>query len=88
MEVPGERRRRRPKRRWLDNIRNDLSERETPHKKWKGCRGRNIYLRSKIIEECSDRTCLVVNVQLEVCNVQEAAVPMKVHHVRIHPGQM
>ena len=28
MEVPGERRRRRPKRRWLDNIKNDLSERE------------------------------------------------------------
>ena len=28
MEVPGKRRRVRPKRRWLDNIRNDLSERE------------------------------------------------------------
>ena len=28
MEVPGKRRRGRPKRRWLDNIRNDLSERE------------------------------------------------------------
>ena len=28
MEVPGERRRGRPKRRWLDSIRNDLSERE------------------------------------------------------------
>ena len=28
MEVPGERRRGRPKRRWLDGIRNDLSERE------------------------------------------------------------
>ena len=28
MEVPGERRRGRPKRRWLDNIKNDLSERE------------------------------------------------------------
>ena len=27
MEVPGERRRGRPKRRWLDSIRNDLSER-------------------------------------------------------------
>ena len=27
MEVPGKRRRGRPKRRWLDNIRNDLSER-------------------------------------------------------------
>ena len=26
MEVPGNRRRGRPKRRWLDNIRNDLSE--------------------------------------------------------------
>ena len=30
MEVPGERRRGRPKRRWLDNINNDLSERELP----------------------------------------------------------
>ena len=32
MEVPGKRRRRRrrPMRRWLDNIRNDLSERELP----------------------------------------------------------
>ena len=30
MEVPGERRRGRPKRRWLDNIKNDLSERELP----------------------------------------------------------
>ena len=28
MEVPGKRRRGRPKRRWLDNIENDLSERE------------------------------------------------------------
>ena len=28
MEVPGKRHRGRPKRRWLDNIRNDLSERE------------------------------------------------------------
>ena len=28
MEVPGKRTRRRPKRRWLDNIKNDLSERE------------------------------------------------------------
>ena len=28
MEVPGKRRRGRPKQRWLDNIRNDLSERE------------------------------------------------------------
>ena len=28
VEVPGERRRERPKRRWLDSIRNDLSERE------------------------------------------------------------
>ena len=28
MEVPGKRRRGRPKRRWLDNIRNDLAERE------------------------------------------------------------
>ena len=27
-EVPGERRRGRPKRMWLDNINNDLSERE------------------------------------------------------------
>ena len=27
MEVPGKRRRGRPKRRWMDNIRNDLSER-------------------------------------------------------------
>ena len=27
MEVPGKRRRGRPKRRWLDNIKNDLSER-------------------------------------------------------------
>ena len=32
MEVPGKRRRGRPKRRWMDNIRNDLSER--------GCRRR------------------------------------------------
>ena len=30
MEVPGKRRRGRPKRRWLDSIRNDLSERELP----------------------------------------------------------
>ena len=28
MEVPGKRRRGRPKREWLDSIRNDLSERE------------------------------------------------------------
>ena len=28
MEVPGKRRRGRPKRRWLDNIKNDLSDRE------------------------------------------------------------
>ena len=28
MEVPGKRRRGRPMRRWLDNIKNDLSERE------------------------------------------------------------
>ena len=28
MEVPGKRRRGRPKRRWLNNLRNDLSERE------------------------------------------------------------
>ena len=28
MEVPGKRRRGRPKRRWLDNHKNDLSERE------------------------------------------------------------
>ena len=28
MEVPGNRRRGTPKQRWLDNIRNDLSERE------------------------------------------------------------
>ena len=28
MEVPGKRRGGRPKRRWLDSIRNDLSERE------------------------------------------------------------
>ena len=28
MEVPGKRRRGRPKRRWLDSIKNDLSERE------------------------------------------------------------
>ena len=28
MEVPGKRRRGRPKRRWLDNIRNDLSGEE------------------------------------------------------------
>ena len=28
MEVPGKRRRGRPTRRWLDSIRNDLSERE------------------------------------------------------------
>ncbi len=27
MEVPGEKKRRRPKQRWLDSIRNDLSER-------------------------------------------------------------
>ena len=40
IEVPGERRRGRPKRRWLDSIRNDLSERglseedeqDRPHK--------------------------------------------------------
>ena len=28
MDVPGKRRRGRPKRRWLDNIKNDLSETE------------------------------------------------------------
>ncbi len=28
MEAPGKRRRGRPKRRWFDNLRNDLSERE------------------------------------------------------------
>ena len=28
MEVPGKRRRGRPKKRWLDSIKNDLSERE------------------------------------------------------------
>ena len=28
IEMPGKRRRGRPKRRWLDNIKNDLSERE------------------------------------------------------------
>ena len=28
MEVPGKRRRGRPKQRWLDSIRNDLSEKE------------------------------------------------------------
>ena len=28
MDVPGKRRRGRPKQRWLDNIKNDLSERE------------------------------------------------------------
>ena len=28
MEVPGKRKRVRPKRRWVDNIRNDLSQRE------------------------------------------------------------
>ena len=28
MEVPGKRRRGRPKRRWMDSIRNDLSEKE------------------------------------------------------------
>ena len=28
MEMPGERRRGKPKRRWLDNIKNDLSEGE------------------------------------------------------------
>ena len=27
IEIPGKRRRARPKRKWLDNIRNDLSER-------------------------------------------------------------
>ena len=30
MELPGKRKRGRPKRRWLDNIRNDLSERGLP----------------------------------------------------------
>ena len=41
MEVPGKRRRARPKRRWLDNIRNDLSQiylsGEDPHvrDKWR-----------------------------------------------------
>ena len=47
MEVPGKRRRGRPKLRWLDNIRNDKSERElsgeeaqdtsTTHTSGKGC---------------------------------------------------
>ena len=32
MEVPGKRRRGRPKRRWFDSIRNDLSERELSRK--------------------------------------------------------
>ena len=42
MEVPGNRRRRRPKRRWLDSTRNDLSERELSREdaqdrtKWRG----------------------------------------------------
>ena len=35
MEVPGKRRRGRPKRRWLDSIRKDLSERER-----ESCQGR------------------------------------------------
>ena len=36
MEVPGKRRRGRPKRRWLDSIRNDLSERDTQDRaKWR-----------------------------------------------------
>ena len=33
MEVPGKRRRGRPKQRWLDSIRNDLSEREPGRKR-------------------------------------------------------
>ena len=33
MEVLGKRRRARPKRRWLDNIKNDLSEKELSGKK-------------------------------------------------------
>ncbi len=47
MEVPGKRRRGRPKRRWLDSIRNDLSERELSGEdaqdwvKWR-CLTRNI----------------------------------------------
>ena len=48
MEVPGKRRRGRPKRRWLDNIRNDYTglnvgdsyQTSTPHKNRKGCRRR------------------------------------------------
>ena len=40
MEVPGKRRRGRPKRRWLDNIRNDLSERELSGEKTKK---KNVY---------------------------------------------
>ena len=35
MEVPGKRRRGRPKQRWLDNIKNNLSEREN-------CRGGSV----------------------------------------------
>ena len=35
MEVPGKRRRGRPKRRWLDNIKNDLSERKLSGRKRK-----------------------------------------------------
>ena len=35
MEVPGKRRRGRPKRRWLDNIKNDLSQRELSGKEAK-----------------------------------------------------
>ena len=33
MEVPGKRRRGRPNRRWVDNIRNDLSERTVGRKR-------------------------------------------------------
>ena len=35
MEMPGKRRRGRPKRRWLDNIKNDLSQRELSGKEAK-----------------------------------------------------
>ena len=54
MVMPGKRRRGRPRRRWLDNLRNDLSEKElsgeeaqeisTPHKSRKGCRRRSRYV--------------------------------------------
>ncbi len=42
MEVPGKRMRGRPKRRWLDNIKNDLSERES-------CQGRK-HTRQSLME--------------------------------------